>query len=280
MLLLACGATLAPKQLVDARTAYARASRGPAVALAPAQLDTAKQALQAAEQSFAEEGTDPVTVDLAYIALRRVELAEAEAAREAADRERAAIDKESKTIQVAGLERTQEQLEQERRARQAGQAEVERTKAELETERKRSAEVEKKLSAAMASMAEVAKVKEEARGIVITLSGSVLFATAKSELLPIAKEKLDEVVKALTDQGYGGIIVEGHTDSRGRADANQTLSLQRAEAVRTHLVSRGIPSEKIRAVGLGSSRPVADNATAEGRANNRRVELIVEPEKK
>jgi outer membrane protein OmpA-like peptidoglycan-associated protein len=129
----------------------------------------------------------------------------------------------------------------------------------------------------MASLAEVAKVKEEARGMVITLSGAVLFATGKYELLPIARDKLDEVAKALVDQGYKGILVEGHTDSVGKASDNDTLSLKRAESVRTYLVSRGIPSDKIRASGIGSARSIADNSTPDGRANNRRVEIVVEP---
>ena len=74
------------------------------------------------------------------------------------------------------------------------------------------------------------------------------------------------------------IEIQGHTDSRGSAKKNEELSLQRANAVRTHLVSRGIASEKIKATGIGPSRPIATNDTAEGRANNRRVELIVTPE--
>ena len=113
--------------------------------------------------------------------------------------------------------------------------------------------------------------------VFITLSGAVLFATGKSELLPIAKQKIDEVAKALKDQGWKGLLVEGHTDSQGSAAKNQELSQARAESVRSQLISNGLPSDKIRAQGLGPSRPVADNNTAEGRANNRRVEIIVEP---
>ena len=100
----------------------------------------------------------------------------------------------------------------------------------------------------------------------------------KYELLPIAQSKLDDVAKALKEQGFKAILVEGHTDSRGSAKMNEELSLQRAEAVRAHLISRGIPSDKIKAVGIGPARPIASNDTAEGRANNRRVELVVTPE--
>ncbi|HLV67267.1 MAG TPA: OmpA family protein [Polyangiaceae bacterium] len=268
----ACGTALPPPELVQARASYDRVSKGTAAELAPAELDTAKQALARAEASFEDNGADAVTRDLAYIAERRALLAEAQAGFVQAERERQEADKAFRKTQIQSLAKTQEQLEAERRA-----AEANRTA--LEAERKARAEAEKRAAAAMASLAEIAKVKEESRGVVITLSGAVLFATGKHELLPIAAQKLDEVAKAVMDQGFKAVIVEGHTDSRGNPQANEALSFRRAESVRSHLVSRGIPPEKITARGLGSSRPVADNSTAEGRANNRRVEIIVEPER-
>lgn len=67
-------------------------------------------------------------------------------------------------------------------------------------------------------------------------------------------------------------------DSQGTADYNLDLSQQRAEAVRTYLISRAYPAERIQARGIGKVRPVADNASSEGRANNRRVEIIIEPD--
>jgi len=270
ILLAACGTTLPPKELVDARSAYDRISKGPAAELAPAQLDTAKQSLAKAERSFVEEGDDPITKDLAYVAQRKTEVAESAAGREAAERARAAADKEFRESQLDALKSTK--------------SAANKTAAELEAERKaradaekRSADAEKKLAAAMASLTEIAKVKEEARGVVITLSGSVLFATGQSALLPIARQKIDEVGKAVKDQGFKSLLVEGHTDSQGSATKNDQLSQARAESVRQQLISNGIPADKIRAQGLGSSRPVADNNTAEGRANNRRVEIVVEP---
>lgn len=268
--LFGCATTHPPPELVDARRAYEKASKGPATQLAPAQLDTAKQALAKAEASFEDAGDDPVTKDLAYLATRRAELAEAEAGRAQAERERQQADKDWKDTGLSALEshkekatKTMQELENERKAR-----------AEAE---KRSADAEKKLAQAMASLNEIAKVKEESRGMVITLSGSVLFATGKSTLLPIAQDRIAEVAKALKDQGYKSILVEGHTDAQGSVEKNQILSLERAESVRAYLVNQGIPSDKIRAAGLGPNRPVADNSTAEGRANNRRVEIVVEP---
>ena len=276
VLCLACSATPPPKELTDARAAYKRVAAGKAKELAPAQLDTGKQALDKAELSFEDEGDDPITIDLAYVALRRIELAEAEANREAAERARAAADKGFKEGQLEALDKTKAELERER---STGKAEVAKAKAELEAERKARLEAEKRAAAALASLNEIAKVKEESGRVVITLSGAVLFATGKYDLLPIARQKLDEVAKALLEQSFKTITVEGHTDSRGSPSKNQTLSQDRAESVRSYLISRGLPADKTKAIGHGASRPVADNNTADGRANNRRVEIIVEPAK-
>jgi len=263
-LLSACGAAVPPKELNDARAAYSKVEKGPAAAVAPAELDTAKQALARAEGSFQENGDTPQTRDLAYVAERKALLAQSQAGLIQATREREAIDKDLKKTQAATLDKTQEELKA--------------TSANLEKEQKARLAAEKSAAAAMASLNEIAKVQNEARGVVITLSGSVLFATGKSELLPIAKDKLNEVAKALKDQGFKAITIEGHTDSQGSATKNDELSRNRAESVRTHLVSQGIPADKVKAVGVGSSRPVAENSTPEGRANNRRVELVVTPD--
>ncbi len=291
-----CGTTLAPKELLDAREAYKKASEGPASQLAPAQLDNAKQALDRAEQTFKDDGDKDTTKNLSYIAQRRAEIAAAQGEIEAASRKRAQAAKDLSAAQMAltetaqdKLHKTKAQLEKEKRMSEMermeaknkekmSKEEIARTKKQLEEEKAARVSAEKKLSAAMASIAEIAKVKEEARGVVITISGEVLFATGKYELLPIAQSKLDDVAKALKDQGYKAILVEGHTDSRGSARKNEELSFKRADSVRSYLVSRGIESDKIKSSGVGSSRPVAPNSTAEGRANNRRVELVVTPD--
>ena len=261
-LMMACGgAAVPPQELLDARSAYAEAAKGPAADLAPAQLDTAKQSLQVAQQNFDEDGPNQKTKDLAYVAQRRAQIAAAEGGREKAERKRAAADKDLRNTQTQGLEN------------------YAKTKEALAAEKAARVEAERKAAVAMASLAEIAKVKEESRGVVITLSGSVLFATGKSDLLPIAKEKLNQVAKALTDQGFKAIVVQGYTDSVGSASDNDALSLRRAQSVRDYLVTRGVPSEKATAEGKGASNPVADNKTPDGRAENRRVEIVVTPEK-
>jgi outer membrane protein OmpA-like peptidoglycan-associated protein len=97
-------------------------------------------------------------------------------------------------------------------------------------------------------------------------------------LLSSAQVKLDQVAKALLDVRARNLIVEGHTDSQGSDSYNQGLSQRRADAVRDYLVQRGYPADRIQARGMGKSHPIADNASPEGRANNRRVEIVIERE--
>jgi outer membrane protein OmpA-like peptidoglycan-associated protein len=72
-------------------------------------------------------------------------------------------------------------------------------------------------------------------------------------------------------------VVEGHTDSQGKAEDNHTLSVNRANAVRDYLVAHEIAADRIAAIGFGEERSIADNSTPEGRANNRRVEIVIKP---
>ncbi|MEN9579381.1 MAG: hypothetical protein RJA70_2390 [Pseudomonadota bacterium] len=277
----ACGASLAPRELLDARDAFEQAKHGVASQYALAQLETAKQALQQAEAAF-RDGRDEAIVDLAYVAERQAQLAEAAGELEKANRERSAALEEREDTQKdyrkrtkAELSAAQRELEETRRKSEAAGAAA---AAELDAERVKRLAAEKKASAALASLEALAQVKEDQRGVVITLSGSVLFASGQDKLLPIAMDKLNEVARALKDQGYKKIVVEGHTDARGGDSNNLELSDRRAHAVRLHLVGQGIAASQISAVGRGETVPVAGNETPEGRANNRRVELIVTPE--
>lgn len=286
-----CSAAIPPKELVDARASYTRAAQGPAASLAPAQLDTAKQALSRAEGAFNEDAESPQARDLAYIADRKAREAEAAAALQQAQRDKVAAEDDYKELsqqQLASakdaLQSGQQQIERERQARAQAesarlQAESARTVAEKGRQEAEAArrEAERVANAALASLKEIAAVKEEKRGVVITLSGAVLFASGKSELLPIAKEKLNQVATTLKDQGSPPLRIEGHTDSTGSAQANRKLSLDRADSVKAHLISVGLPADKISTVGHGPDRPVAENSNVEGRANNRRVEIIVNP---
>ena len=102
------------------------------------------------------------------------------------------------------------------------------------------------------------------------LDTAVMFATNSAELTAEGRALLDRLAPCWRG---GRFEVGGHADSSGRAAVNEPLSEARARAVVEHLVSRGIPASALTARGYGSSKPVADNATAEGRAKNRRVEF-------
>lgn len=103
----------------------------------------------------------------------------------------------------------------------------------------------------------------------------VLFATGSDEIQPESTPTLEEIGAMLTDNPDLRLTIEGHTDNVGDDAANQTLSEQRAEAVRQYLVSEhGIDAGRLEAAGLGATRPVASNDTPEGREQNRRVELV------
>lgn len=99
------------------------------------------------------------------------------------------------------------------------------------------------------------------------------FATGSSKLLPGASAKLDEVVQAAKDHPEISFEVSGYTDNMGNAQANVRLSQARADAVKAYLVGKGVAASRIDTRGFGAQDPVADNRTAEGRAQNRRVEI-------
>jgi len=112
------------------------------------------------------------------------------------------------------------------------------------------------------------------RGLVVNM-GDVLFDTGKSDLRSGAREALARLSGIVLNYPSLQLAVEGHTDSTGSAEFNQTLSQKRADAVRDYLASQGLDAAKLSSQGMGMNDPVADNNTAEGRQKNRRVEIIV-----
>jgi len=246
MAFLGCAHTV-PAELAAARAAYQRSSEGPAAELVPADLHQAKMALARAEKSFSDEPESFQTRDLAYVALRKCEMADALASI-ASDQGTTVKAKDDFSTMQGVL--------------------VEQTKADLSQTR----------AALMAALAKLAAVKEEDRGLVITLSGSVLFRTDESTLLPEAQTRLDQVAEALLTSRERSLVIEGHTDSEGTDEYNRDLSQRRADAVRAYLIGRGYPADRIVAQGMGEGTPIAGNDTPEGRANNRRVEIIIQRE--
>jgi outer membrane protein OmpA-like peptidoglycan-associated protein len=254
-LFIGCSATMPPQELVNARLSYQQASTGQAGQLVPAELHKAKTALDRAEESFLKDPDSYMTRDLSYVADRKSKLADALAVTFA---ENLATEKAKKDYEVT-------------------QAEImKNTSEQLVISQKAQVDAEKAAADAQAELAKLAAVKEEERGLVITLSGSVLFASNQSALLPAALDRLNKVADALLKTKERNLTVEGFTDSQGSSEYNIVLSQKRADVVRSYLISRGYPSNLIQANGIGEDRPVADNNSAEGRANNRRVEIVID----
>ncbi len=245
-----------PRELVDARDAYNRAVAGPGAELAPAQLHTAKQSLDRAERMFQEEPESVETRDLSYIAQRKAQLAESQAGAELAKQQEAQAHKGIGELRDSNSAATEQEL---------AAAKEQLAKAQAES---------KESLLKLASLKN--SIKQEDRGLVITLSGNVLFGSGRSVLLPAARNQLDDIAHALAGAKNQNIVVEGHTDATGSREINASLGQKRAQAVADYFVQKGVSQEKIQAVGKGPDSPIANNKTAEGRASNRRVEIVVQ----
>jgi outer membrane protein OmpA-like peptidoglycan-associated protein len=298
VLLGGCATANPPQELVDARASYSAAEQGPAKTYKMDQLHEARTELDQAEAAFKDDPDAENTKTMAYLANRKAQLAAVEGATAEAIDQTNQTNGEASRTQAAGLRRAQGELSNTRQAlvnqaqaldsqTAALQSETDaRLRADARTQdadaRTQDADARAKRAEAMTkdaldklALASV-PVKQEARGLVITLPGNILFASNKSTLLSTAQDKLNQVANVLKDEEQEHkIVVEGYTDSRGSNELNDRLSKDRADSVRQYLVDRGVTSGQIQASGLGSSRPVADNASAEGRADNRRVEIVV-----
>jgi outer membrane protein OmpA-like peptidoglycan-associated protein len=252
-LLVSC-ANVPPAELINARESYQQASMNQNAQLNPVALHKAEESLNIAEKSYKDDPNSYKTKDLSYVADRKAKTAEALGTTAAENAKTVQANKDFQTTQTEILKNT---------------------KGNLATEQQAHLDADNRAAKAQADLAALAAVKEDARGLVITLSGSVLFASDKSELLPAARDKLNQVADALLATKERKLSVDGYTDSQGSASYNMDLSQRRADAVRSYLISRGYPGELIQANGLGKGDPVADNSSPEGRADNRRVEIIV-----
>ena len=122
-------------------------------------------------------------------------------------------------------------------------------------------------------------VSVERRGgdLVLNMPGSITFDVGRDEVQPGFFPVLDTVSAILNEYNETTVNVTGHTDNTGNADFNQLLSQRRAESVGTYLQEQNVEAARILTSGAGSDSPVADNATDEGRQENRRVELVLTP---
>lgn len=122
---------------------------------------------------------------------------------------------------------------------------------------------------------EGAKVERVGEGIKITFDSGILFNVNSSELGGVAQDNIRKLAVVLNKYNDTDILIEGHTDSTGSDDYNQSLSEKRASSVSTFLISNAVTNARLSTVGYGSRQPLVDNNTAENRAANRRVEIAI-----
>ncbi len=273
-------------------------------ALAPAERALAEQAVQALRDDGA--GGKAGRAHRLYLAERRVDIAYAAAQASAAARQLDELDREHDRILLEASRREAERarLEAERQRiqslLQAEEAERLRAQGEQSAQEaeaaKARAEQAQRLAEAQAKEAELARKEAQlaeaaaadlrrhlenlratrgAQGMQMTI-GDFAFAPGRADLKPEAKASLGKLVAFVNQDPSKPIRIEGHTDSRGSANANLLLSQRRADAVRDALIAAGVAASRITSVGLGECQPVAGNDTEEGRARNRRVDVILE----
>jgi len=271
--------------------------------LAPAERALAEQAVQALNDS---SGGKAEHAHRLYIAERRVDIAYAaaqavdtesrvaqldrehdriliEASRREAENARMETEKQriASMVQAEESDRLRAEGEQSAAAAEAARAQAEQTKRIADAQAK-----EAELARKEAQLAELAasdlrgrlqniRATRGAQGMQMTLD-DIAFAPGRAALRPEAKSSLGKLVAFVNKDPSKPIRIEGHTDSRGNANANQLLSQKRADSVRDALIAAGVAASRMTSVGLGEDNPVADNATEEGRAKNRRVDVILE----
>ena len=114
--------------------------------------------------------------------------------------------------------------------------------------------------------------------LIVTMPQDILFATDSADLRPDLRADLRTVAQSLNDYPQSRVQVLGHTDNTGSAQYNLDLSQRRAGSVAGQLIAYGVDAGRIRTTGLGEDQPIATNLTAEGRAKNRRVEIVILPQ--
>jgi outer membrane protein OmpA-like peptidoglycan-associated protein len=133
----------------------------------------------------------------------------------------------------------------------------------------------KELEAIEGAKVEMIQDANNLQAIKVTFDNGILFATNKSELSPASREALIKFALSLQNTPDTDVTIYGHTDNTGTRAVNERLSAERANSVANYLVSQGINRGRIKTEGLAYDQPVADNSTAEGRAQNRRVEVYI-----
>jgi outer membrane protein OmpA-like peptidoglycan-associated protein len=203
---------------------------------APADLDAAQTQWESANQAWGSGAGRDEAAHRADLAIQQVEIARANAEARRAE------------AQITSLGEQHDKV-----MRQSAEAEV------------------RSLQQQLADL----QAQQTERGIVLTM-GDVLFDTGQATIKPGAVDEITRLAVFLEENPNRAVRIEGHTDSTGSMSTNMVLSQRRADTVTDVLASAGIPRSRVTAVGYGPDAPVATNATAVGRQQNRRVEIVIE----
>lgn len=269
ILLAACvSAPVKPPGAAEARNKLTVLQSDPQLSTrAPAAIKQAELAVRAAE----EPQPDPeIAKYRVYVADRSVDIATAQAQTSLAEDQRKALmqrgDQARLDARTREADAANSQLVTARAviAEQKGQADVARTEADAA--RISAADLQRQLDELHA--------KPTDRGMVLTL-GDTLFTSGKSDLKVGSTVNLDRLVAFLSSYPDRDVLIEGYTDSIGSDEYNVDLSQRRADSVKSYLMHQGINSQRLSATGRGKSDPVADNASADGRQQNRRVNVTI-----
>ena len=264
-------------QLEEARAKVQALARDPMVQQAASEeLADARNTLQHAELALEKRAPLERVTHLSYLAARHADIgqarldearARAAIAKAEAERNRVLLAARSQEAEAARLatEDARRAAEDARRATEAARLETSAAQIEAQTQ----AEAAELARRALAEL----QARETERGMVLTLS-DVLFDSGAATLKPGAIDTINRLATFLEQNSEIRLIIEGHTDSQGSDAYNEDLSRRRGQAVANELVSRGISSTRFEVVGRGEASPVADNTTAAGRQQNRRVEIV------
>jgi outer membrane protein OmpA-like peptidoglycan-associated protein len=272
-----------PLEMYEARNAVEVAKSRAADKYAPEIFSKAEASLKMSERDLASKANIKSVISTARQTVQFAEDARAlsvqrqEAERIAQEREAAAAKAKAEAEAKAAAEAAEA-----KRITDAEMAEAKR-KADAEIaakeEARRAAEREKQQLRArlLEQFNRVLPTSDTDRGLVVNM-GDVLFDTGKFDLRTEAREALAKLSGIVLNYPSLRLTIEGHTDSTGSTELNQTLSEKRAGSVRDYLVSQGLDAGTLTAQGFGMDMPIADNKTAEGRQKNRRVEIVVSGE--
>lgn len=254
----ACAKTIAPSALNDAKMLYANLEQSGGAAAAPAEMELARRTIDDAQRAASTQQNQEYVNSLSNVALATTAAAQAQA---------------RANVAHAEADSTRVRLAVEVMRRLAAAA-VE-ARAENVVVSEVAGELVLELDDLQRTVRGLSNLKRTSRGVELTLT-DISFDVGKARLNREGVDAIRTLGNALQQYPKRKILIEGHTDATGSAAANERLSQQRADAVREILVGAGLDGSFITTAGLGETKPVASNALADGRKQNRRVEIIID----